>query len=110
MTRCTTRFRDGVARADADPAVRAIILTGTPEHFCAGTDLSELREVAPGTRAQDRPGHTEAVTGSYGRLSSRSSPRSTAPPPASASNSPPRRICGSLVHGPAFPGSSSSVV
>ena len=36
-----------VAAADADPAVRAIILTAVPGQFCAGTDLTELRDVDP---------------------------------------------------------------
>lgn len=34
---------DAVARAAADPAVRAVVLTGTGAAFCAGMDLDELR-------------------------------------------------------------------
>ncbi|SKB05310.1 enoyl-CoA hydratase/isomerase family protein [Aeromicrobium choanae] len=52
-------IRDHTAEADADPAVRAIILTGVPGQFCAGTDLTELRDVEPGTKAEDREGHTD---------------------------------------------------
>lgn len=52
-------LRDHTAQADADPRVRAIILTGTPGQFSAGTDLTELRDVAPGTNAADRVGHTD---------------------------------------------------
>ncbi|MET3807734.1 enoyl-CoA hydratase/carnithine racemase [Nakamurella sp. UYEF19] len=36
---------DRVAQADADPAVRVLILTAVPGQFCAGTDLTELRDV-----------------------------------------------------------------
>ena len=32
--------------------MRAIILTGVPGQFCAGTDLTELRDVEPGTDAR----------------------------------------------------------
>jgi enoyl-CoA hydratase/carnithine racemase len=32
---------DAYRRCDADPAVRAVVLTGTPPAFCAGADLSE---------------------------------------------------------------------
>jgi len=52
-------IRDLVRSLDADPAVRAIILTGTPGQFCAGTDLTELHDVVPGTRAEDRVSHTD---------------------------------------------------
>ncbi|HEX4609764.1 MAG TPA: enoyl-CoA hydratase-related protein [Urbifossiella sp.] len=34
---------DGFARAAADPAVRAVVLTGSGPAFCAGMDLDELR-------------------------------------------------------------------
>lgn len=52
-------IRDHTLEADADPAVRAIILTGVPGQFCAGTDLTELRPVEEGTSAHDRDGHTD---------------------------------------------------
>lgn len=52
-------LREFTAYADSDPEVRAIVLTGAPGQFCAGTDLTELREVKPGTRPEDRVGHTD---------------------------------------------------
>jgi 2-(1,2-epoxy-1,2-dihydrophenyl)acetyl-CoA isomerase len=36
---------DRTAEADADPDVRVVILTAVPGQFCAGTDLTELRDV-----------------------------------------------------------------
>lgn len=47
-------LRDLTVRGAADPRVRAIVLTGTPGVFCAGTDLGELRDVEPGTTSSDR--------------------------------------------------------
>jgi enoyl-CoA hydratase/carnithine racemase len=41
LTRC-------LLAADADPAVRAVILTGTGRAFCAGLDLTEVREGSTG--------------------------------------------------------------
>lgn len=43
-----------VARAEADPDVRVIVLTGVPGQFCAGTDLSELKDVDPAAPSADR--------------------------------------------------------
>jgi enoyl-CoA hydratase len=42
-------FLESVARAGADPATRAVIITGAPGAFCAGTDLADLASV-PGTQ------------------------------------------------------------
>ena len=36
---------DRTGQADADPDVRVVILTAVPGQFCAGTDLTELRDV-----------------------------------------------------------------
>lgn len=52
-------IREHVLAAADDPAVGAIVLTGVPEQFCAGTDLTELHDVEPGTTAQDRGQHTD---------------------------------------------------
>lgn len=38
-------FIDAVARADADPATRVVVVTGVPGAFCAGTDLADLASV-----------------------------------------------------------------
>ncbi|KAA1380097.1 enoyl-CoA hydratase/isomerase family protein [Aeromicrobium fastidiosum] len=52
-------IRDSTHAAEADPVVKAIVLTGTPGQFCAGTDLTELHDVAPGTKGEDRTQHTD---------------------------------------------------
>ncbi|HEV7205205.1 MAG TPA: enoyl-CoA hydratase/isomerase family protein [Jatrophihabitans sp.] len=43
-----------VDEAEHDPAVRVILLTAVPGQFCAGTDLSELRDVDPNDPSSDR--------------------------------------------------------
>lgn len=48
-----------VRDAGADPDVRAVVLTGVPGQFCAGTDLTELHDVEPGTDPRDRTQHTD---------------------------------------------------
>ncbi len=52
-------IREHTLAADADPDVRAIIFTGVPGQYCAGTDLGQLHDVEPGTTAADRPTHTD---------------------------------------------------
>ncbi len=42
-------FLDAVGRADADPNVRVVVVTGVPGAFCAGTDLTDLASV-PGAQ------------------------------------------------------------
>jgi enoyl-CoA hydratase/carnithine racemase len=42
-------FLDAVARAGTDDAARAVVVTGVPGAFCAGTDLADLATV-PGDR------------------------------------------------------------
>ena len=37
-------LRDGIARAEDDPAVRVLILRGSAQHFCAGADLSGVED------------------------------------------------------------------
>jgi len=54
-------IREYALRADADPGVRAIVFTGVPGQYCAGTDLGQLHDVKPGTTADDRPTHTDGT-------------------------------------------------
>ncbi len=44
----------GVAQAEADPAVHALIVTGEGKAFCAGADLSDLEAAAQGDDAAVR--------------------------------------------------------
>ncbi|MGE5594479.1 MAG: enoyl-CoA hydratase-related protein, partial [Hyphomicrobiales bacterium] len=39
-------YRDALKRSDADPQVRAVILTGAGRGFCAGADMGALNEIA----------------------------------------------------------------
>ena len=44
-----------LASADADPGVRAIVVTGAGKGFCAGADMAHLAEVSTGRAGVDRP-------------------------------------------------------
>ncbi|MFT4288736.1 enoyl-CoA hydratase/isomerase family protein [Nocardioides sp.] len=52
-------IREHTLEADADPQIGAIILTGVPGQYCAGTDLSELREVGLEEKPEDRLSHRD---------------------------------------------------
>lgn len=52
-------IRQAVYDDGANPAVRAIVFTGTPGVFCAGTDLTALHDVEEGTDPEDRSSHTD---------------------------------------------------
>ncbi|WKK18661.1 enoyl-CoA hydratase [Achromobacter insolitus] len=45
--RLEAELRHAIDRADADPGVRAIVLTGAGRAFCAGMDMGELAQLPP---------------------------------------------------------------
>ncbi|WP_019932398.1 enoyl-CoA hydratase family protein [Nocardia sp. BMG111209] len=53
-SRLVTELLDGLARAGADPAVRAVVLTHTGNTFCAGADLKEALDADPAAAADVR--------------------------------------------------------
>jgi len=56
------RLADAVAILDADPAVRAIVLTGAGGYFVAGTDINEMLDMSPSQHHALRTGRLfEAV-------------------------------------------------
>ncbi len=74
-------------QAEADPNVRAIVVTGSGRAFCAGADMGDLSSIENAShRRRDRhqpSWSASAIRISWRRCASRSSPRSTAPAPAS---------------------------
>ena len=59
-----------VAEADADPAIKALIVRGDGAHFCAGADIGEFREQRSTPEAAARYGDTiEAATHALARMS-----------------------------------------
>jgi 2-(1,2-epoxy-1,2-dihydrophenyl)acetyl-CoA isomerase len=54
-------LRGHVLEAGADPAVQAVVFTGVPGSFCAGTDLTQLHDVVEGTDPEDRTSHTDGT-------------------------------------------------
>lgn len=59
--RLVTQLHDGLRRAAADPAVRAIVLGHTGGTFCAGADLSEASGGDPFDAALGRAGELAAL-------------------------------------------------
>jgi|tagenome__1003787_1003787.scaffolds.fasta_scaffold17159209_1 enoyl-CoA hydratase/carnithine racemase len=80
------RLRAVLADLDADPAVRAIVLTGAGNAFCAGMDLAELDSLvdAPDLIVTDP---VSGVTGPWARLGTPVGGRSKAPPSRVVSSS-----------------------
>jgi enoyl-CoA hydratase/carnithine racemase len=48
-------LRAALEAADADPAVRAIVLTGAGRGFCAGADMNDLADISAAGATQARP-------------------------------------------------------
>ncbi len=53
-------FKDALRRSDADPGVRAVILTGAGRGFCAGADMSTLNDIADAGREEAPPDDASA--------------------------------------------------
>ncbi|WP_293905790.1 enoyl-CoA hydratase [Phenylobacterium sp.] len=47
-------LREAMARAEADPAVKAIILTGAGRGFCAGADMGMLQDISASGESESR--------------------------------------------------------
>jgi hypothetical protein len=68
------RMGEAWDEANADPGVRAVILTGAGGHFCAGADLEAMSDAAPGDAFQaadhtTAEGEAAGGDGSSGRTS-----------------------------------------
>ena len=50
----TQGLLEALRAADADESVRAVVLTGAGQGFCAGADLSEFRDLQDAVAAEDR--------------------------------------------------------
>jgi enoyl-CoA hydratase/carnithine racemase len=50
-----SEMRDAVGRAEGDPAVVGIVLTGAGRGFCAGADMNVLSDLTSGSGGDDRP-------------------------------------------------------
>jgi enoyl-CoA hydratase/carnithine racemase len=59
-TAMETRFAGHLRAAEADPSVKAIVITGSGDGFCAGADLTALGDVA--VTAQDPAADPQAYT------------------------------------------------
>ncbi len=64
MPRLPAELEEAVARANADPGVHVIVLSGAGKAFCAGYDLTAYAQAAGTTdgRAGDAVGPDEATT------------------------------------------------
>ncbi|MCC7364653.1 MAG: enoyl-CoA hydratase/isomerase family protein [Dehalococcoidia bacterium] len=59
-------YRDAMERADKDPAVRGVILTGAGRGFCAGADMGNLNSIASG--GGSNPAAAHAATAAAGGI------------------------------------------
>ncbi len=50
--RMDDEIKHAVARAEADPAVVVIVLTGAGRGFCAGADIKRLQRIGEGERKE----------------------------------------------------------
>ena len=81
-----TRYFDLLEECAAEPGVRAIVVTGAGRGFCAGADMQDLQTLAGDAIGRQRRRPRRPTSGPCPfrcRSRSRSSPRSTAPVPAS---------------------------
>jgi enoyl-CoA hydratase/carnithine racemase len=51
--RMAAEVKHAVARAEADPAAVAIVITGAGRGFCAGADMKHLQSITEGRAAAD---------------------------------------------------------
>jgi enoyl-CoA hydratase/carnithine racemase len=61
--RMAAEVKHAVAAAEADPDAVAIVLTGAGRGFCAGADLSDLRDISDGGRGGEAPAALDADPG-----------------------------------------------
>src|SRR5205823_866053 len=54
-------YFDRLEEADADPDVRAIIVTGAGRGFCAGVDFAHLREIYEGRASPDTDSRSQSL-------------------------------------------------
>ena len=63
----TQALLDALRAADADEAVRAVVLTGAGPGFCAGADLAEFKELKDAAAAEQRAELTMQLHLAFGR-------------------------------------------
>ena len=51
-----TVLTEALTKADGDPAVRVVLITGGPDCFTAGNDLADFAAAKPGQVAAEDPG------------------------------------------------------
>src|SRR5262245_23069885 len=67
----TEALLEGLRAADADDAVKAIVLTGAGPAFCGGADLTEFKDLTPENQGlvERRAQLTTSLHESFSRLS-----------------------------------------